>query len=182
MKLRLLARIIWGICCMQLLYVHIEDYMLFLKHPELYPIGEGEFGWICQSFENYTLGCQVAIGWDIIGIIISACYRFRQSGKILLIHFVLSLIIFLRYWLCLIFYCIWLVCDSWLTVKRQKLGRNRKNQSEWKCSNDRPQKMLFSIPSKKDSRILLSLVLMLYICNWTELKDCLSTCEENTIR
>ena len=76
---------------MQLLYVHIEDYMLFLKHPELYPIGEGEFGWICKSFENYILGCQVAIGWDIIGIIISACYRFRQSGKILLIHFVLSL-------------------------------------------------------------------------------------------
>ena len=107
MKLRLLARIIWGICCMLLLYVHIEDYMLFLKHPELYPIGEGEFGWICQSFEHYTLGCKVAIGWDIIGIIISACYRFRQSGKILLIHFVLSLIIFLRYWLCLIFYCIW---------------------------------------------------------------------------
>ena len=81
MKLRLLARIIWGICCMLLLYVHIEDYMLFLKHPELYPIGEGEFGWICQSFENYILGCQVVIGWDIIGIIISACYRFRQSGK-----------------------------------------------------------------------------------------------------
>ena len=51
---------------MLLLYVHIEDYMLFLKHPELYPIGEGEFGWICQSFENYILGCQVAIGWDII--------------------------------------------------------------------------------------------------------------------
>ena len=126
MKLQFVSRILWGLCCLFLLWVHISDYIQCAKHPELYPIGEGEFGWIYKSFENYVLGCRVALAWDIIGIITSVCYRFRHSEKILLVHFVLSLIIFLRHWLCLIFYCIWFVCDSWLTVKRQKLGRNRK--------------------------------------------------------
>ena len=149
MKLRFVLRILWGLCCLFLLWAHISDYIQFAKHPELYPIGEGEFGWICQSFENYTLGCQVAIGWDIIGIIISACYRFRQSGKILLIHFVLSLIIFLRYWLCLIFYCIWLVCDSWLTVKRQKLGRNRKTNPNGNAQTTARKKCFLAYLQKK---------------------------------
>ncbi len=107
MKLRFVLRILWGLCCLFLLWAHISDYIQFAKHPELYPIGEGEFGWICKSFENYALGCRVAIGWDILGIVISVCHRFKYNGKILLVHFVLSLIIFLRYWLCLIFYCIW---------------------------------------------------------------------------
>ena len=104
MRLRLALRILWGLCCLLLLLVNISDYVQFTKHPELYPIGEGEFGWICQSFEHYTLGCKVAIGWDIIGIIISACYRFRQSGKILLIHAVLTLIMFLRFWIYMTIY------------------------------------------------------------------------------
>ena len=107
MKLRFVLRILWGLCCLFLLWAHISDYIQFAKHPELYPIGEGEFGWIYKSFENYVLGCRVALAWDIIGIITSVCYRFRHSEKILLVHFVLSLIIFLRHWLCLIFYCIW---------------------------------------------------------------------------
>ena len=107
MKLQFVSRILWGLCCLFLLWVHISDYIQCAKHPELYPIGEGEFGWIYKSFENYVLGCRVALAWDIIGIITSVCYRFRHSEKILLVHFVLSLIIFLRHWLCLILYCIW---------------------------------------------------------------------------
>ena len=113
MKLQFVSRILWGLCCLFLLWVHISDYIQCAKHPELYPIGEGEFGWIYKSFENYVLGCRVALAWDIIGIITSVCYRFRHSEKILLVHFVLSLIIFLRHWLCLIFYCIWFCfCSS----------------------------------------------------------------------
>lgn len=106
MKLRLVLRILWGLCCLLLLWVDVNDYIQFSKHPELYPIGEGEFGWIYKSFENYTLGCRVAIGWDIIGFVVSACYRLRHSGKILLVHFLLSLIIFLRYWIYMSIYCI----------------------------------------------------------------------------
>ena len=106
MKLRLVLRILWGLCCLLLLWVAVGDYIQFSKHPELYPIGEGEFGWIYKSFENYTLGCRVAIGWNVIGFVVSACYRFRHSGKMLLVHFLLSLIIFLRYWIYMIIYCI----------------------------------------------------------------------------
>lgn len=102
MKLRLILRILWGLCCLLLLWVNVGDYIHFAEHPEHYPIGEGEFGWSYKSFENYALACRIAIGWDIIGIVTSACYRFRHSGKILLIHFVLTLIMILRFWICIL--------------------------------------------------------------------------------
>ena len=44
----------------------------------------------------------VVIGWSAIGFVASACYRFKYSGKILLVHFVLTL---LRCcWNCIVIY------------------------------------------------------------------------------
>ncbi|MFS2707710.1 hypothetical protein AAH082_19525 [Phocaeicola vulgatus] len=103
MKIRLALRILWGLCCLLLLLVNTGDYVQFTKHPELYPIGGEGLGWTYESHENYALACLLAIVWDIIGIIASACHQFRYSGKILLIHAVLTLIMFLYHWLC--FYC-----------------------------------------------------------------------------
>ena len=37
----------------------------------------GEFGWICQSFENYILGCQGVFGWHI------RPYPFLQNKNVL---------------------------------------------------------------------------------------------------
>ena len=81
MKLRFGIKNIVGAMLLFLLWAHISDYIQFAKHPELYPIGEGEFGWICKSFENYALGCRMAIGWDILGVVISVCHRFKYNGK-----------------------------------------------------------------------------------------------------
>ena len=72
--------------------------------PELYPIGGEGLGWTYESHKNYALACLLAIVWDIIGIIASACHRFRYSGKILLIHAVLTLIMFLRFWIYMTIY------------------------------------------------------------------------------
>lgn len=107
MKIRLALRILLGLCCLLLLLVNTGDYVQFTKHPELYPMGGEGLGWTYESHENHTLACLLAIVWDIIGIISSACHRFRYSGKILLIHAVLTLIMILCYWLCLYcgFYC-----------------------------------------------------------------------------
>lgn len=102
MKLRLVLRILWGLCCLLLLCVDIGDYIQFSKHPELYPIGCEELSWSYESYENYAFTCRAAIGWHAIGFVVSACYRFRYSGKILLVHFLLSLIMFLRYWIYMI--------------------------------------------------------------------------------
>lgn len=96
----------WGLCCMLLLWGTVGDYIQFAKHPELYPIGCEELSWAYESYENYALDCWVNIGWYIIGIAASACYRFKHSGKILLVHFVLTLILLLRYWIYMIIYCI----------------------------------------------------------------------------
>ena len=107
MKIHLALRILWGLCCLLLLLVNTGDYVQFTKHPELYPIGGEGLGWTYESHENHALACLLAIVWDIIGIISSACHLFRYSGKILLIHAVLTLIMILCYWLCLYcgFYC-----------------------------------------------------------------------------
>ena len=87
-----------------LLLVNTGDYVQFTKHPELYPIGGEGLGWTYESHKNYALACLLAIVWDIIGIIASACHRFRYSGKILLIHAVLTLIMFLRFWIYMTIY------------------------------------------------------------------------------
>lgn len=81
MRLRLALRILWGLCCLLLLLVNTGDYVQFTKHPELYPIGGEGLGWTYESHENYALACLLAIVWDIVGIIASACHRFRYSGK-----------------------------------------------------------------------------------------------------
>lgn len=74
MKIHLTLRILWGIFCLLLLLVNAVDYAQFTEQPELYPIGsEG-------------------LWWASVGLIASVCYRARYSGKILLIHFVLTLI------------------------------------------------------------------------------------------
>lgn len=104
MRLRLALRILWGLCCLLLLLVNISDYVQFTKHPELYPIGYEGLGWTYESHENYALACLLAIVWEIIGIISSACHQFRYSGKILLIHAVLTLIMFLRFWIYMTIY------------------------------------------------------------------------------
>ena len=80
----------------------IADSIQFSKYPELYPMGCEGLSWSYESSENYILTGWVAIGWSAIGFVASACYRFKYSGKILLVHFVLSLIMFLRYWICMI--------------------------------------------------------------------------------
>lgn len=103
MKIRLALRILWGLCCLLLLLVHAGDYVQFAKHPELYPIGGEGLGWAYASHENYALASLLSIGWSMVGIIASVCYRLRYSGKILLIHAVLTLSNLLYYQLCL--YC-----------------------------------------------------------------------------
>lgn len=80
----------------------VGAYIQFSKHPELYPIGEGELSWSYESFENYAFTCRAAIGWNAIGFVASACYRFRHSGKILLVHFLLTLL--LCCWNCMVIY------------------------------------------------------------------------------
>ena len=39
MRLRLVLRILWGLCCLLLLCMAVGDCIQFAKHPELYPIG-----------------------------------------------------------------------------------------------------------------------------------------------
>ena len=91
MKIRLTLRILWGLCCLLLLSVNTVDFVQFTKQPELYPIGSEGLWWAYESYNNYVLVCLLAIGWDIAGLIASVCYRVRYSGKILMIHFVLTL-------------------------------------------------------------------------------------------
>ena len=93
MRLRLVLRILWGPCCLLLLCMAVVDCIQFAKHPELYPIGSEGLDWVYESSENYALGCGMDIGWCIIGIAASASYRFRHSGKILLGHFVLTVLL-----------------------------------------------------------------------------------------
>jgi len=102
MKLRLALRILWGLCCLLLLWVVVGDYIQFSKHPELYPIGCEGLSWSYESSENYTFTGWAAIGWNAIGFVASACYRFRHSGKILLVHFLLTLL--LCCWNCMVIY------------------------------------------------------------------------------
>ena len=104
MKIRLALRILWGLCCLLLLLVNTGDYVQFTKHPELYPIGGEGLGSTYESHENYALACLLAIVWDIVGIIASAGYRLRYSGKILLIHAVLTLLMFLCLQICMTIY------------------------------------------------------------------------------
>ena len=102
MKLRLVLRILWGLCCLLLLWMAVSDSIQFSKHPELYPIGCEGLSWSYESSENYILTGYVVIGWSAIGFVASACYRFKYSGKILLVHFVLTL---LRCcWNCIVIY------------------------------------------------------------------------------
>ena len=102
MKLRLVLRILWGLCCLLLLWVATGDYIQFSKHPELYPIGCEGLSWSYESFENYAFTSRAAIGWNAIGFVASACCRFRHSGKILLVHFLLTLL--LCCWNCMVIY------------------------------------------------------------------------------
>ena len=44
MKSRLVLRILWGLCCLLLLWMVVSDSIQFSKHPELYPIGCEGFG------------------------------------------------------------------------------------------------------------------------------------------
>ena len=102
MKQQSISRILWGLCCLLLLWVVVADSIQFSKHPELYPIGCEGLGWSYESSENYIFTSRVAIGWSAIGFVASACYRFKYSGKILLVHFVLTL---LRCcWNCIVIY------------------------------------------------------------------------------
>ena len=102
MKSRLVLRILWGLCCLLLLWMVVSDSIQFSKHPELYPIGCEGLGWSYESSENYIFTSRGAIGWSAIGFVASACYRFKYSGKILLVHFVLTL---LRCcWNCIVIY------------------------------------------------------------------------------
>ena len=65
MKLRLVLRILWGVCCLLLLWVAVADSIQFSKHPELYPIGCEGLSWSYESSENYILtGC----GWRLVGV------------------------------------------------------------------------------------------------------------------
>ena len=75
MKLRLALRILWGLCCLLLLWVAVADSIQFSKHPEFYPIGCEGLSWSYESSENYILTGWVAIGWSAIGFVASACYR-----------------------------------------------------------------------------------------------------------
>ena len=45
MKSRLVLRILWGLCCLLLLWMVVSDSIQFSKHPELYPIGCEGLGW-----------------------------------------------------------------------------------------------------------------------------------------
>ena len=81
MKSRLVLRILWGLCCLLLLWMVVSDSIQFSKHPELYPIGCEGLGWSYESSENYIFTSRVAIGWSAIGFVASACYRFKYSGK-----------------------------------------------------------------------------------------------------
>lgn len=100
MKIHLALRILWGLFCLLLLLLNVSDYIQFTKYPELYPIGAEGLGWTYKSYKNYTFTCLLTIFWDIVGLIVSTCYRFRYSGKILLIHSILTLILFIYYWIC----------------------------------------------------------------------------------
>ena len=53
MKSRLVLRILWGLCCLLLLWMVVSDSIQFSKHPELYPIGCEGLGWSYESSENY---------------------------------------------------------------------------------------------------------------------------------
>ena len=91
-----------GLMAGSLLALVVSDSIQFSKHPELYPIGCEGLGWSYESSENYIFTSRVAIGWSAIGFVASACYRFKYSGKILLVHFVLTL---LRCcWNCIVIY------------------------------------------------------------------------------
>ena len=91
MKIHLTLRILWRIFCLLLLSVNAVDYAQFTEQPELYPIGSEGLWWAYESYGNYALVCLLAIGWASAGLIASVCYRAMYSGKILLIHFVLTL-------------------------------------------------------------------------------------------
>lgn len=98
-RLEIAARLLWGLFCLLGLWVSIGDYLQFKTHPELYPIGSENFGWGYSSSDNYMIMCNVAIGWAVIGIIAAACYRLKYSGIILFLHFMLSIIQIIGYWI-----------------------------------------------------------------------------------
>ena len=102
MKLQSISRILWGLCCLLLLWAVVADSIQFSKHPGLYQIGWEGLRWRYECSENYTFTGWAAIGWNIIGFVASACYRFKYSGKILLVHFVLTLL--LCCWNCIVIY------------------------------------------------------------------------------
>lgn len=97
MKLRCVSRILWGLCCLLLTVVYAGDYIYFTKHPELYPIGCEGLGWSYASSGNYALASLITVVWSFAGVVISVCYRCRYSGKILLTHFALTVILILSY-------------------------------------------------------------------------------------
>lgn len=55
MKSRLVLRILWGLCCLLLLWMVVSDSIQFSKHPELYPIGCEGLGWSYESSEKLYL-------------------------------------------------------------------------------------------------------------------------------
>lgn len=91
-------KVLWGICNLFGLVVVIEDMIRFQTTPEQYPIGSENFGWAYACSEHYVLAGWIALGWCLVAVVAALFYRTRYRGKILLTHFILTVLKICYFW------------------------------------------------------------------------------------